>query len=129
MTSTDIDIIFNKTKDKSERKITFGQFQECLKLLATKKYPSKSAFEAYVALVQQIVMNGSPNVQSKVATPSKIDSVTARLTDPSNFTGTQKATFEARLSTGSGNSSPSLSKRGYNTVATASAEQLGKRLC
>jgi p25-alpha len=122
LTLTDFDIIFNKIKEKTERKITFGQFQEGLKLLAAKKYPSKPSLEAYSTLVSVIIKNGSPNLSSK-ATPTKLDAVSARLTDPTNFTGTQKT----RLSiTGS---SPSLSKRGYNTVVTASAERLGSDYC
>jgi len=114
--STDCDICFNKIKDKSERKINFNQFQEWLKFVALKKFPSKSPLEGFITLVDVIIKNGSPNVASKV-TPSKTDAITARLTDPTNFTGTQ------RLSIGS--SSPSLSKRGYNTVATASTDRLG----
>jgi hypothetical protein len=40
ITSTDVDLIFNKVKTKSERKINFRQFQQALCLLAEKQCAS-----------------------------------------------------------------------------------------
>ena len=37
LTTTDVDIIFAKVKDKSGRKITLAQFKEAIKLFADKK--------------------------------------------------------------------------------------------
>mmetsp|Transcript_16422 Transcript_16422/g.14102 ORF Transcript_16422/g.14102 Transcript_16422/m.14102 type:complete len:95 (-) Transcript_16422:370-654(-) len=40
-TTTDVDIIFAKAKDKSHRKITFAQFEKALGLVATKRNDPK----------------------------------------------------------------------------------------
>ncbi|KAJ3260982.1 hypothetical protein HK103_006937 [Boothiomyces macroporosus] len=128
ITSTECDIVFNKIKVKNERKINFDQFQECLRHIAAKKYSSKSPTEAY------------PNVQMDV---------TARLTDPSQYTGRHKAQhseMEKSKSTSSGNladssrnsqasiqknygsssklNQASSGKRGYTSTLTPSVEKL-----
>mmetsp|Transcript_16431 Transcript_16431/g.14116 ORF Transcript_16431/g.14116 Transcript_16431/m.14116 type:complete len:96 (+) Transcript_16431:92-379(+) len=36
-TATDVDLIFAKAKDKSQRKVTFHQFEKALQLVAAKK--------------------------------------------------------------------------------------------
>ena len=66
ITPTEVDITFNKVKAKTERKITFAQFKEALKLIARKKYPSKSDTEAYVHLVRLVAHNGNPQVATLV---------------------------------------------------------------
>lgn len=38
ITTTELDIVFNKVKGKNERKINFAQFRQACKLLARKKY-------------------------------------------------------------------------------------------
>lgn len=126
ITPTEVDITFNKVKAKTERKITFAQFKEALKLIARKKYPSKSETEAYVHLVRLVAHNGNPQVATLVKTPAKgsASSITERLTNPSLFTGTQKVQFEIR------NGTPSTAsggvKRSYNSVLTPSQERLDK---
>ncbi|KAJ3370056.1 hypothetical protein HDU91_006611 [Kappamyces sp. JEL0680] len=123
ITPTEVDITFNKVKGKTERKINFVQFQDALKLIAAKKYPSKSPSEAYVHLVRVATQAGAPKAVSLVKTPSKgsVNDITARLTDPSKFTGTQKVTFEGRSSVPS---TPS-GKRSHSNIATVSSEGLG----
>ncbi|KAJ3325333.1 hypothetical protein HDV06_004192 [Boothiomyces sp. JEL0866] len=149
ITSTECDIIFNKIKVKTERKINFDHFQECLRLIAAKKYSSKTPTEAYVILCQNILNSGrQPVVQSSVNSNAQLD-VTARLTDPSQYTGRHKAQhseLEKSKSTSNGNLSsstrnsqvsmqknfgsssklnqPTSGKRGYNSTLTPSVERL-----
>lgn len=47
ITSTDVDILFNKIKTKGARKITWVEFQEAFATLAEMRYPSKNARDAY----------------------------------------------------------------------------------
>lgn len=49
LTSTDIDLIFSKIKDKGGRKITFKQFQEGVKHMAVKKKVSEGDLGAFIA--------------------------------------------------------------------------------
>ncbi len=49
LTSTDIDLIFPKVKDKGARKITYAQFKEALKLCAAKKGMEVDALEDKIA--------------------------------------------------------------------------------
>lgn len=51
LTATDIDLIFAKAKDKSERKITFAQFENALALCAEKKKASADDVKAAVVAV------------------------------------------------------------------------------
>ncbi len=53
-TTTDIDLIFAKVKDKAARKITFAQFKDALKLCAEKRK------EEYSALEQAVLAAGGP---------------------------------------------------------------------
>ena len=55
ITTTDIDIIFNKVKEKGERKINFEQFQKALPLLAKLSFPKLNNIEADVALTNKII--------------------------------------------------------------------------
>jgi hypothetical protein len=66
ITPTEIDIVFNKVKSKTERKIMFPQFQEALKQISKKKYPSKAEGEAFVHLVRLVAHNGNPQVATLV---------------------------------------------------------------
>ncbi|KAJ3269403.1 hypothetical protein HDV01_001444 [Terramyces sp. JEL0728] len=149
ITSTECDIVFNKIKAKTERKINFEQFQNCLKQIAAKKYSNKSPTEAYVTVCQNILNSGrQPTVQSSVNNAAQLD-VTARLTDPSQYTGRHKvqhSEMEKSKSTSIGNLSestrnsqtsmqknfgsssklnqPASGKRGYNATLTPSVEKL-----
>ncbi|NWQ75519.1 TPPP2 protein, partial [Columbina picui] len=50
VTSTDVDIVFNKVKAKGARTITFAEFQEAMKELCTKRFKNKSPEEALQAV-------------------------------------------------------------------------------
>lgn len=100
--STSIDITFNKIKSKAVRKISYEQFVNGLKELGKTE-------EGFVKLCGSILSTAtrSNSTLSKVLklyadhqTPIKTSAsdITARLTDPSRFTGTQKVNFEARES-------------------------------
>jgi hypothetical protein len=53
-TTTDVDLVFTKVKDKTSKVISFEQFKEALKQIATKK---GSDFEAVSA---QVISSGGP---------------------------------------------------------------------
>jgi len=55
LTSTDIDLIFAKVKDKAARKITFAQFQQAVEQIANKKGVAKED------VVRQIEKTGGPH--------------------------------------------------------------------
>ena len=61
LTSTDIDLIFAKVKDKTARKITFAQFQNAVGQMATKKGVTKDE------LSEKIVASGGPKFQGTKA--------------------------------------------------------------
>lgn len=48
ITVTEVDILFNRVKDRSERRISFAQFRAALKLLADKKYAGEAEAEQRV---------------------------------------------------------------------------------
>lgn len=127
VTSTEVDITFNKVKQKLERKISFKQFQEALKLLGVKKYPAKTETEAFVIIVRKInaiVTRNSVSLEKvkldlTMKTPkSSTTDITARLTDPDGYTGVQKINFASRKK--------SVVKRSYQNITTTSSEMLGK---
>lgn len=47
VTSTDVDILFNKVKSKGSRRIDWDEFQEAFQYLAEQRFPSKTARDAY----------------------------------------------------------------------------------
>lgn len=61
LTSTDIDLIFAKIKDKAARKITFDQFKAGVSNMATKKGMSEAE------LSQAIAASGGPTFQGTKA--------------------------------------------------------------
>ncbi|KAG6936275.1 tubulin polymerization promoting protein family member 2 [Chelydra serpentina] len=50
VTSTDVDIVFNKVKTKGARTINFGEFQQAVKELCGKRFKGKSPEEALQAV-------------------------------------------------------------------------------
>ncbi|XP_047138925.1 tubulin polymerization-promoting protein family member 2 [Hydra vulgaris] len=90
LTSTDVDIIFNKVKSKTERKITYHQFEDGVKLMAEKKYPGDA--EGYNKL-KDLINSGSGPTASGVTKTAKSDTV-ERLTDTSKYTGSHKERFD-----------------------------------
>jgi hypothetical protein len=115
VTPTECDIVFNKVKAKNERKIDFMQFQECLKLVAAKKYPQKPPSEAFVHLVQFILKQEAAPKTSSTTSTSKND-ITARLTDPTLYTGRHKQTHDSLKSTSTG----SINKVGVSSARSSS---------
>eukprot|EP00794_Sanderia_malayensis_P018682 gene18682-20568_t len=89
LTATDVDIIFSKVKAKTERKITFKQFQEALGLLAEKKYGSKSDVGKLEELILQ-TKGPKTSGATKVVKAGAVD----RLTDASKYTGSHKERFD-----------------------------------
>ncbi len=61
LTTTDVDLIFAKSKDKAARRITFRQFDHALDDVAQKKGILKSE------LIQQIEKSGGPSFQGTKA--------------------------------------------------------------
>jgi hypothetical protein len=90
LTATDVDIMFSKVKPKSERKITFAQFEEALKLMAEKKYPDDP--EALNKLKAKILEGKGP-VAHGVTKTVKAGAVD-RLTDTTKYTGSHKERFD-----------------------------------
>jgi hypothetical protein len=90
LTSTDVDIMFSKVKPKSERKITFAQFEEALKLMAEKKYPGDA--EGLSKLKEKILEGKGPQAHgvTKTVKAGAVD----RLTDASKYTGSHKERFD-----------------------------------
>ncbi|NXP16176.1 TPPP2 protein, partial [Thinocorus orbignyianus] len=50
VTSSDVDIVFNKVKTKGARTITFAEFQQAMKELCSKRFKGKSPEEALQAV-------------------------------------------------------------------------------
>jgi hypothetical protein len=90
ITSTDIDIVYNKVKPKGSRKITFENFVEILNELGPKRFPKREPEHAFHALVELIVNNGTPVSNGTVA---EANGVFAKLTDVSTYTGSHKERF------------------------------------
>jgi len=90
LTTTDIDIFFTKIKAKTERKITYKQFQAGLQLIADKKYPNDP--EAREKLEAKILEAGGPGKSgvTKTVNAGAVD----RLTDTTKYTGSHKERFD-----------------------------------
>ncbi|KAJ3261172.1 hypothetical protein HK103_006481 [Boothiomyces macroporosus] len=84
VTTTDVDIIFNKIDEK--------QFREALNLLSQINYPGQdNAFDLLVASVVQ--SGGTPKLVPNVTTPVN-KKIVSKLTDTSLYTGTHKNRFD-----------------------------------
>lgn len=90
LSTTDVDIIFTKVKQKAERKITFAQFQEALKLLAEKKYPGCT--DALEKLQAKMLEGKGPLAHG--ITKALKGAVVGRLTDATKYTGSHKERFD-----------------------------------
>ncbi|XP_010200717.1 tubulin polymerization-promoting protein family member 2 [Colius striatus] len=91
VTSTDIDIVFNKVKTKGARTITFAEFQEAMKEMCRKRFKGKSPEEALQAVYGLIEGKEPSNTGATKAT--KAGGV-ERLTDTSKYTGSHKERFD-----------------------------------
>lgn len=61
LTATDVDLIFAKVKDKSERRITFAQFEKGLEMFAEKKGVAPDE------VVAKVLSTGGPSFQGTQA--------------------------------------------------------------
>ncbi|XP_054666533.1 tubulin polymerization-promoting protein family member 2-like isoform X2 [Grus americana] len=91
VTSTDVDIVFNKVKTKGARTITFAEFQQAMKELCGKRFKGKSPEEALQAMYGLIEGKEPGSVGATKAT--KVGGV-ERLTDTSKYTGSHKERFD-----------------------------------
>lgn len=92
LTSTDVDIIFSRVKAKTDRKITFKQFEEAVGLLAEKKYPGAPNGLAKITALITSSKTG-PATHSEAAKTVSSD-VVDRMTDTSKYTGAHKQRFD-----------------------------------
>ncbi|KAJ3185965.1 hypothetical protein HDU85_000879 [Gaertneriomyces sp. JEL0708] len=92
VTTTDVDITFNKVKPKGARKLDWNTFLDALTQLAEKKYAGKKGREALEAVTGDIVKRGSGPIAS--GTTPQSDAIVDRLTDTSKYTGTHKLRFD-----------------------------------
>ncbi|KAI8852913.1 p25-alpha-domain-containing protein [Chytridium lagenaria] len=93
VTATDIDIIFNKTKSKGNRRIDWPVFLEAVQLIAEKRYPEKSDQQALHCTLYDVCIR-SPGGPAKKGTTVQADAVLDRLTDTTAYTGTHKSRFD-----------------------------------
>ncbi|XP_062993679.1 tubulin polymerization-promoting protein family member 2-like [Elgaria multicarinata webbii] len=91
VTSTDVDIVFNKVKTKGARNITYPEFLEAIKELSVKRFKGKSPEEALEATHKLMEGQGPGNVG---ATKSIQAGAVERLTDTSKYTGAHKERFD-----------------------------------
>uniref|UniRef100_A0A1A7X833 Tubulin polymerization-promoting protein family member 3 n=1 Tax=Iconisemion striatum TaxID=60296 RepID=A0A1A7X833_9TELE len=91
VTSTDVDIVFSKVKQRTARVITYEEFQQALDELAPKRFKGQSKEEALLS-IHKLVEGGEPtNIGvTKVAKTATVD----RLTDTSRYTGSHKERFD-----------------------------------
>ncbi|XP_068953827.1 tubulin polymerization-promoting protein family member 2 [Petaurus breviceps papuanus] len=91
VTSTDVDIVFSKVKEKNSRTINWNQFQVAMKELGQKKFKGKKAEEALESIFT--LMKDKGPVASGVTKAVAVGGVD-RLTDTSKYTGSHKDRFD-----------------------------------
>ncbi|KAK5873470.1 hypothetical protein PBY51_018507 [Eleginops maclovinus] len=91
VSSTDVDIVFSKVKQKTSRVITYEEFQTALQELAPKRFKGQSKEEALES-IHKLVEGREPSNAgvTKVAKAAALD----RLTDASRYTGSHKERFD-----------------------------------
>ncbi|XP_029000563.1 tubulin polymerization-promoting protein family member 3 [Betta splendens] len=91
VTSTDVDIVFTKVKQKTSRMMTYEEFQRALEELAPKRFKGQSREEALQSIFKLVEGKEPSNVGvTKVAKAGAVD----RLTDTSRYTGSHKERFD-----------------------------------
>ncbi|KAI9357369.1 p25-alpha-domain-containing protein [Zopfochytrium polystomum] len=93
VTTTEIDIIFNKVKAKTARRIDWNEFVKAVQMLAEKRYPNKRPQDALDSTLYDVCIKAKGPVSSGTAV--KNDAVLDRLTDTHAYTGTHKLRFDA----------------------------------
>nr|XP_033797733.1 tubulin polymerization-promoting protein family member 3-like [Geotrypetes seraphini] len=91
VTSTDVDIVFSKVKQKSARVINFEEFKKALEELAAKRFKGKSKEEAFDAICHLIA---GKEPASLGVTKTTSSGAVERLTDTSKYTGSHKERFD-----------------------------------
>uniref|UniRef100_A0A3Q4AI74 Tubulin polymerization-promoting protein family member 3 n=1 Tax=Mola mola TaxID=94237 RepID=A0A3Q4AI74_MOLML len=91
VSSTDVDIVFSKVKQKTSRIITYEEFQRALEELAPKRFKGQSKEEALQSIFRLVEGKEPTNAGvTKVAKTAAVD----RLTDASRYTGSHKGRFD-----------------------------------
>ncbi|KAI9199861.1 p25-alpha-domain-containing protein [Polychytrium aggregatum] len=93
ITSTDVDIIFNKAKAKGARRLDWNTFLEACRLLSEKKYPAATPAEGWSKFLNDVVYTGKGPVVS--GTTASTEGIYEKLTNTSLYTGTHKSRFDA----------------------------------
>jgi hypothetical protein len=94
ITSTEVDIIFNKAKAKGARKLNYDGFKRALLLIALKRYPNEpDPFTALTMSMCAIKKNRAPEMNTNASAATK-GNVYEKLTDTSLYTGSHKARFD-----------------------------------
>ncbi|KAJ3379779.1 hypothetical protein HDU84_006415 [Entophlyctis sp. JEL0112] len=93
ITSTEIDIVFNKVKAKTARRIGWDEFVEGVKMIAEKKYPDRHPQDAFTQIMHDVCVKAEGPIAR--ATSVKNDAVLDRLTDVNGYTGTHKSRFDS----------------------------------
>jgi len=91
VTTTDVDILFNKAKGKGARRLDFQAFQVAFQMLADKKYPDKNPRDAYSSLLH-LVSDKGPIARGTVTDTSGIYD---KLTNTQLYTGSHKERFDS----------------------------------
>eukprot|EP00744_Colponema_vietnamica_P000207 GILI01000369.1.p1 GENE.GILI01000369.1~~GILI01000369.1.p1 ORF type:complete len:192 (-),score=56.29 GILI01000369.1:180-692(-) len=92
LTAVQVDLIFNRVKQKTSRKINFTEFQNALHLLAQAKYGAGDA-DGFDKICAAALAAGGPSFSSVTAVAH--DSWVAKQTDTSLYTGAHKERFDA----------------------------------
>ncbi|XP_068595511.1 tubulin polymerization-promoting protein family member 3 [Brachionichthys hirsutus] len=91
VSSTEVDIVFSKVKQKTSRVITYEEFVRALVELAPKRFKGQSKEEALESIFKLVEGRDPSNAGvTKVAKTAAVD----RLTDSSRFTGSHKERFD-----------------------------------
>ncbi|KAJ3061405.1 hypothetical protein HDU98_002685, partial [Podochytrium sp. JEL0797] len=85
-----VDIVFNKAKPKTARKIDLAGFEAALAMLAEKRYAGKPKEEAVALIMEDVCKTKGPILKG---TKVQNDATTQRMTDTSQYTGTHKERF------------------------------------
>jgi hypothetical protein len=94
VTTTDVDIIFNKVKQKTSRRIDFTEFSSALGLLAEIRYKKIDKSEAKQKLISDILKSGGAPKLEPGTTSVVNNDITKRLTDHTQYGGTHKNRFD-----------------------------------
>lgn len=91
LTTTDVDILFNKCKAKGARRLDWDSFQTAFSSLATMRFPNQNPRDAFQSLLQHVADKG-PVARATVA---QTGGVYGKLTDTTLYTGSHKNRFDS----------------------------------